>query len=92
LFYSLTDVNPPATAVRPLPELLESLRAKGLRRGVGPMVGEAIAEASPSNRGVLPTGFSALDDALRTGGWPRGSLALLDAPHGAGATAGANGT
>jgi len=86
LFYRLTDVNCPATAVRPLPELLESLRAKGLRRGVGPMVGEAVAEASPSNRGALPTGFSALDEALRTGGWPRGSLALLDAPRGAGAT------
>ena len=50
------------------------------------MVGEAVAEASPSNRGALPTGFSALDEALRTGGWPRGSLALLDAPRGAGAT------
>ena len=86
MFYRLTDVNRPAAAVRPLPELLESLRAKGLRRGVGPMVGEAIAEASPSNRGALPTGFGALDEALRTGGWPRGSLALLDAPCGAGAT------
>jgi len=86
LFYRLTDVNRPATAVRPLPELLESLRAKGLRRGVGPMVGVAIAEPSPADRGALPTGFSALDDALRTGGWPRGSLALLDAPRGAGAT------
>src|SRR5438105_2886148 len=82
----LTDVNRPATAVRPLPELLESLRAKGLRRGVGPMVGEAVAEPSPSNRGAIPTGFGALDEALRTGGWPRGSLALLDAPRGAGAT------
>ena len=86
MFYRLTDVNRPATAVRPLPELLESLRAKGLRRGVGPMVGEAVAEPSPSNRGALPTGFGALDEALRTGGWPRGSLALLDAPRGAGAT------
>ena len=86
MFYRLTDVNRPATTVRPLPELLESLRAKGLRRGVGPMVGEAVAAPSPSNRGALPTGFSVLDDALRTGGWPRGSLALLDAPRGAGAT------
>jgi hypothetical protein len=86
LFYRLTDVNRPAIAVRPLPELLESLRAKGLRRGVGPMVGEAVAASSPSSRGAIPTGFSALDDALRTGGWPRGSLALLDAPRGAGAT------
>src|SRR5947207_2422401 len=50
------------------------------------MVGEAVAEASPSNRGALPTGFSALDGALRIGGWPRGSLALLDAPRGVGAT------
>ena len=86
LFYRLTDVNASATAVRPLPELLESLRAKGLRRGVGPMAGEAVAAPSPSNRGAIPSGFSALDDALRTGGWPRGCLALLDAPRGSGAT------
>ncbi|TMB49270.1 MAG: DNA recombination/repair protein RecA [Chloroflexi bacterium] len=79
-------MNATATAVRPLPELLESLRAKGLRRGVGPMVGEAVATPSPSNRGAIPSGFSALDEALRTGGWPRGSLALLDAPRGTGAT------
>jgi len=79
-------VNRSATAVRPLPELLEGLRAKGLRRGVGPMAGEVPAAASPSNRGAISTGFAALDDALGTGGWPRGALALLDAPRGAGAT------
>ena len=79
-------MNRSAAAVRPLPELLEDLRAKGLRRGVGPMVGEAPAASSPSNRGAIPTGFAALDDALGTGGWPRGALALLDAPRGAGAT------
>jgi RecA/RadA recombinase len=72
---SLTDVARP---VKPLPELLESLRSHGLRRGVdpGPMVA-----ANP-----LPTGQPGLDAALRSGGWPRGSLALLDAPTGGGAT------
>ena len=34
----------------------------------------------------LPTGHPSLDAALRSGGWPRGSLALLDAPPGTGAT------
>ena len=64
-------------AIRPLLELLEALREHGLRRGVdGPMVA-----ANP-----LPTGHPALDVALRSGGWPRGALALLDAPAGAGAT------
>ncbi len=68
----------PALVVRPLPELLESLREHGLRRGVdpGPM----------PPRGALPTGQPELDVALRTGGWPRGALALLDAPPGSGAT------
>ncbi|HLY35636.1 MAG TPA: hypothetical protein VKU35_02895 [Candidatus Limnocylindria bacterium] len=79
-------MNRSATAVRPLPELLEGLRAKGVRLGVGPMAGEAPAASSPSNRGAISTGFTALDDALGTGGWPRGALALLDAPRGAGAT------
>jgi len=67
-----------ARPVRPLPELLEALRDRGLRRGVdpGPM---------PS-RPSLPTGHAALDEALRSGGWPRGALALLDAPTGSGAT------
>jgi hypothetical protein len=37
-------------------------------------------------RGALPTGQPELDAALRTGGWPRGALALLDAPAGSGAT------
>jgi hypothetical protein len=66
------------TSVRPLPELLETLRDHGLRRGFdpGPM---------PA-RGALPTGHPELDAALRTGGWPRGALALLDAPPGSGAT------
>ena len=65
-------------AVRPLPELLEALRGQGLRRGIdpGPMVA-----ANP-----LPTGQPGLDAALRSGGWPRGALALLDAPAGGGAT------
>jgi len=70
-----TDVARP---VRPLPELLDALRDRGLRRGVdaGPM----------PTRPSLPTGHAALDAALRTGGWPRGALAFLDAPPGSGAT------
>jgi len=66
------------TVATPLPELLERLRSHGLRRGVpqGPM----------APRGALPTGQPALDEALRSGGWPRGALALLDAPPGGGAT------
>ena len=62
---------------RPIPELLAALRDHGLRRGAdGPMVA-----ANP-----LPTGQPSLDAALRSGGWPRGALALLDAPAGGGAT------
>ena len=70
-----TDVSRP---VRPLPELLEALRDRGLRKGTdpGPM----------PVRPPLPTGQPALDQALRTGGWPRGALALLDASPGSGAT------
>jgi hypothetical protein len=70
-----TDVSRP---VRPLPELLEALRDHGLRQGTdpGPM----------PVRPPLPTGQPALDAALGTGGWPRGALALLDAPSGSGAT------
>jgi hypothetical protein len=70
-----TDVSRP---VRPLPELLEALRDRGLRKGTdpGPM----------PVRPPLPTGQPALDAALGTGGWPRGALALLDAPPGSGAT------
>jgi hypothetical protein len=71
----MTDAARP---VRPLPELLEALRSHGLRQGTdpGPMVA-----ADP-----LPTGHPGLDAALRSGGWPRGALALLDAPVGGGAT------
>jgi hypothetical protein len=67
-----------ARATRSLPELLEALRSHGLRQGAdpGPMVA-----ADP-----LPTGHASLDVALRSGGWPRGALALLDAPVGGGAT------
>jgi recombination protein RecA len=67
-----------ARPVRPLPELLDALRDRGLRRGVdpGPM----------PPRPALSTGHVALDEALRSGGWPRGALALLDAPLGSGAT------
>jgi RecA/RadA recombinase len=70
------------TVARPLPELLESLRGHGVRRGVpnGPMDGPM------APRGTLPTGQPGLDEALRSGGWPRGALALLDAAAGNGAT------
>ncbi|MEO8252487.1 MAG: hypothetical protein ABI578_08430, partial [Chloroflexota bacterium] len=71
----MTDAARP---IRPLHELLEALRSHGLRQGAdpGPMVA-----ADP-----LSTGQPRLDAALRIGGWPRGALALLDAPAGAGAT------
>ncbi|HEY7525307.1 MAG TPA: hypothetical protein VIA82_00505 [Candidatus Limnocylindria bacterium] len=78
----LADVSRP---VRPLPELLEALHDRGLRRGIatsGPMPAKA----------SLPTGQPRLDAALGTGGWPRGALALLDAPLGSGATSLALGT
>ena len=68
----------PALVVRPLPELLDALRDQGLRRGISP--GPMVA-ADP-----LPTGQPSLDAALRTGGWPRGALTLIDAPAGGGAT------
>jgi len=65
-------------AARPLPELLEALRDHGLRQGFAP--GPMVA-AKP-----VPTGQPELDAALRSGGWPRGALALLDAPASGGAT------
>ena len=75
-------------AVSPsLATALESLHARGLglRRG---------SEAPPLElaRPSVPTGFAALDAALGTGGWPRGALALLDAPVGSGASTLALGT
>lgn len=65
----------------PLADALEALRARGLalRRGSEPA---AVAVDRPS----VSTGFPELDDALATGGWPRGALAQLDAPIGGGAT------
>lgn len=72
--------------VQPLPELLERLRARGLRQGVGPVAAQPAELATPGVRDAISTGFPGLDAALRTDGWPRGSLALLDAPRGAGAT------
>lgn len=77
-----TDVSRP---VRPLPELLDALRGHGLRRGVE-------QPGRMPSRPPLPTGQPALDRALGTGGWPRGALALLDAPSGSGATSLALGT
>ena len=66
-------------AVQPLPEVLDALRERGLRRGVTPFPGEVVVTA-------VPTGHAALDEALATGGWPRGALAVLDAARGHGAT------
>jgi recombination protein RecA len=67
---------------------LESLRARGLgmRRGSEPEPMPGLARPS------VPTGHPALDVALGTGGWPRGALALLDAPRGSGGTSLALGT
>ncbi len=80
-------------AVSPsLATALEALRERGLgmRRG---------SEAPPLERGrpSVPTGHPSLDAALAGGqggtdGWPRGALALLDAPLGSGATTLALGT
>lgn len=68
----------PTAPVRPLPEILAELQQKGLRRGMT----DAAAPARPP----VPTGHAGLDSALRTSGLPRGSLTLLDAAHGSGAT------
>lgn len=78
-----------ALAPRPLEEALASLQARGLelRRGVAPPRGRPAPAARP-----VPTGHAALDDALRTAGWPRGALAGLEAPRGGGATTLALGT
>jgi RecA/RadA recombinase len=60
---------------------LETLRSRGLelRRGSEP-------PAISSSRPAVRSGHQDLDAALGTGGWPRGGLALLDAPAGHGAT------
>ena len=60
---------------------LETLRERGLdlRRGTDP-------EPLEMSRPAIPTGHAELDTALGTGGWPRGALAVLDAPAGGGAT------
>lgn len=69
----------PALAVRPIPELLAALRERGVRQGIEPIAAQPI-------RPAISSGQTALDGALRTGGWPRGALAMLDAPGGTGAT------
>lgn len=66
------------TVAKSLPDVLEALREHGLRRGVSP--------GPMAPRGALPTGQPALDEALRTDGWPRGALALIEAAPGSGAT------
>lgn len=73
-----TDV---VAATSSLDAALEALRARGLglRRGSEAPAPGRVVEA-------LPSGQPELDAALRTGGWPRGSLALLDATPGSGAT------
>jgi RecA/RadA recombinase len=73
-----TDV---VTASSSLDSALEALRTRGLglrRASEAPPPGH-VTEA-------LPTGQPELDAALRTDGWPRGALALLDATPGGGAT------
>jgi hypothetical protein len=73
-----TDI---VTATSSLDAALEALRARGLglrRASEAPAPGH-VTEA-------LPTGQPELDAALRTDGWPRGALALLDATPGSGAT------
>jgi recombination protein RecA len=75
-------------AVTPsLATALETLRGRGLglRRG---SEAPTLEQARPS----VPTGHLSLDAALGTGGWPRGALAMLDAPAGSGATTLALGT
>ena len=75
-------------AVSPtLATALETLRERGLgvRRGSEPPM---VEQARPS----VPTGHPSLDAALGTDGWPRGALAMLDAPVGSGATSLALGT
>ena len=69
-----------------LSQALETLRARGLglRRGSEPAT---LEQARPS----VSSGYVELDAALAggrggTGGWPRGAVALLDAPLGSGAS------
>jgi recombination protein RecA len=86
-------LSPMTLTDAPLAVALETLRARGLalRRGSDP---EPMPErARPS----VSTGQASLDAALAggregTGGWPRGALALLDAPRGSGGTSLALGT
>lgn len=73
-----------AAPARPLPEVLAHLRRHGVRRGV--------TDPSAPSQPPIATGHESLDAALRTGGLPRGSLTLLDALPGTGATTLALGT
>ena len=70
-----------AAASPSLANALETLRTRGLglRRGSDP-------EPLETSRPAVPTGHDGLDAVLGSGGWPRGALALLDAPAGGGAT------
>ena len=72
----------------PLAAALSRLRDRGLelRRASDP---EPMPERA---RASVQTGHPDLDAALGTDGWPRGALALLDAPRGAGGTSLALGT
>jgi len=77
-----------AAAVSPsLATALETLRERGLGLRPGSQA-PTLERARPS----VPTGHPSLDAALGTAGWPRGALALLDAPAGSGATTLALGT
>ena len=78
MFYYTQPMPSPAATARPFSEILVDLQSKGLRRG--------LADVSAPLHPPIPTGHDGLDAALRTGGLPRGSLTLLDAPRGSGAT------
>ena len=69
----------PAAQPPILSDVLRALETKGLHRGVDRLVPRTA-------RPPVPSGHAALDQALVVGGWPRGALALLDAPAGVGAT------
>lgn len=72
-------LDPVAEPAGGLAEALRILEARGLRRGVQELAPQVA-------RGALSTGHGALDAALRSGGWPRGALASVDAAPGSGST------
>jgi hypothetical protein len=84
-------VTDAARARSALDAALATLESRGLRlrRGSGPVAGRP----EPERLGPpISTGQPVLDAVLGGAGWPRGSLASLDAPPGCGATSIALGT